>query len=641
MQNRNEQILGRIARHSNNGTTAKFKKTFPLFFLLLYSFSSLAEPDRWQQRIKYLMDVNLDVKSNFIKGKQTITYFNNSPDTLRRIFIHLYWNAFKPGSMMDVSSRSTENLVIGRDINRKDVNDFDRRFKKRIVEMTPEEQGWCNITRISMNGKLQQTKMHETILEVNIDKPILPKTSVDFDTQFECQVPKLSRRSGRDNAEGIRYSLGQWYPKVAEYDYEGWHADPYISREFYGVWGDYDVSITLDKNYKLGATGVLQNAAAIGWGYDKEGTALKPIPAATRTWKFSARNIHDFVWAADPTYKHITRKTVNGPLLHFIYKAVDSVEARWQSNADSAAMAYPFMAKTFGAYPYTDYSFIQGGGGGTEYPMATLVVNASLGTFIHEWCHRWYQMLMCTNENLHAWMDEGFTSYADSRVLGWLRNDKSFVFKNKYDAYFKLAGSRFDEPMGTPANLTSTNYAYNGNAYHKGAVFMAQLGYVVGEAGLDKILMEYYGQWRFKHPDPNDFMMVAQKATGMELQWYKQYFLYTTKTIDYAIDSLWSDGANTNLRIKMVGTMAMPIDMLLTFKDGSKEWHYIPLDMMFGAKPAEDSQPRKVYPAWPFTHPEYTISTTKKITDVVSVEIDPSLRMADVDRRNNKLELKW
>ncbi len=614
-----------------------------LLVLLSVSFSVQvnAQPGRWQQRIKYAMDVSLDVNTNLITGKQTITYFNNSPDTLKRVFMHLYWNAFKPGSMMDESSRSTEKLVVGRDARGKDMLDFDRRFKIRIADLKPEEQGGCSVTQISVNGKIQQTILHETILEIILDKPLLPKASQVFNTQFNCQVPKLSRRSGRDNAEGIRYSLGQWYPKIAEYDNEGWHADPYISREFYGIWGDYDVNITIDKNYKLGGTGVLQNAAAIGWGYDKEGTNLKPITTATRTWKFAAKNVHDFMWAADTAYKHITRKTTNGPLLHFIYKAVDSVENRWQKNADSAALCYPFMAKTFGPYPYTDYTFIQGGGGGTEYPMATLVVSASLGTFIHEWCHSWYQMLMGTNENLHAWMDEGFTSYADARTLGWLRNDKGFLYKRTYDSYYRLVSSKFDETMGTPANFTHTNMAYNGNAYTKGAVFMAQLGYIVGEKNLDKILLEYYNQWRYKHPEPNDFIRVAQQVTGLELQWYKQYFVYTTKAIDYTIDSLWSDGANTNLRLKNMGKMAMPIDVLLTFKDGSKEWHYIPLDMMFGTKPAEDSLQRKVYTEWPFTKETYTISSAKKLTDVVSVEIDPSLRLADVDRKNNKIELKW
>ena len=618
------------------------KKIF-LFSLFTFHFSLFlhAQPDRWQQRIKYSMDVTVNVTTNIIKGKQTITYTNNSPDTLNRIFIHLFWNAFKPNSMMDVNSRSTENFILGTDINGKPVKDFDTRFIKRIAEMTPSEEGYCHVLKITNNGKSQKTKQHETILEVDLDKPILPKSSTVFNTEFECQVPLLSRRSGRDSKEGVRYSIGQWYPKVVEYDYEGWHADDYVSREFYGVWGDYDVDITIDKNYKLGASGVLQNATEIGWGYDKEGTPLKPVQANERTWKFSAKNVHDFVWAADPGYKHFTRQTANGPLLHFIFKDDAATEAQCIKTADSCVMIYPFMAKTFGAYPYPVYSFLQGGGGGTEYPMATLVKNFGFETAVHEWCHSWYQMMLGTNENLYAWMDEGFADYAEARVLAWLRKKDFFEGASEYDRYFNLARSRFDEPMSTHANWFSTNLAYNINSYYKGAVYLRQLGYIVGENNMDKILLEYYRQWRFKHPNPNDFIRVAEKVSNMQLQWYKEYMLNTLKTVDYGIDSLWEDNGISKIRLKRIGEMPMPIDLELRYKDGTKEIHYVPLNLLFGEKPVENTTPRIVHEEWKWTHPTYIVEFKRKLTDIKEVEIDPTHRLADIEPRNNVLRLKW
>lgn len=614
-----------------------FLAIFSLFLLISYS-----QPDRWQQRIKYVMDVNLDVNTNKITGKQTITYTNNSPDTLSKIFIHLFWNAFKPNSMMDMMSRKSDGIVLGTTVKGEDVTDFDARFRKRISELTPEEQGYCTVLKLSMNGRQQQIKQYETILEVKLDKPIIPKSTVAFNTEFECQVPKLSRRSGRDSQEGIRYSMGQWYPKLAEYDNQGWHADEYIRGEFYGVWGDYDVNITLDKNYKLGATGELQNAASIGWGYDKEETELKSIPGTLRTWKFSAKNVHDFVWAADTSYKHITRKVSNGPLLHFIYKNNPVDDAKWQTTADSCAMIYPFMAKTFGPYPYPVYSVLHGGGGGTEYSMATLVRNNSFESATHEICHSWYQMMLGTNENLYAWMDEGFTSYAQARALAWVRHKDFFASADEYDLYFRLAKSRYDEPMSTPANFFNTNHAYNYNSYYKGKVFIRQLAYITGEQAIDKIMLEYYRLWRFKHPDPDDFIRVAEKVSDMQLQWYKDYMVNTTKTIDYSIDSLWEEGGKTKIRLLRTGAMPMPIDLQLTFKDGTKELHYIPLSLMYGEKPVEDSSiQRKTYEAWKWTHSTYVIETSRRLTDITIVEIDPSRRMADIDRRNNKLELKW
>ena len=601
---------------------------------------SAAQPNRWQQRIKYIMDINVDAATNIIKGKQTITYTNNSPDTLKRIFIHLYWNAFKPNSMMDVNSRSTENLILGTDIKGKPVKDFDTRFKKRVAEMTPDEQGYCNVLKFINNGRPQRTKLHETILEVILDKPILPKSSTIFTTEFVSKIPLLARRSGRDNPEGVRYSIGQWYPKVSEYDYEGWHADDYISHEFYGVWGDFDVNITIDKNYKLGATGVLQNAAAIGWGYDKEGTPLKPASADVRTWKFSAKNVHDFVWAADPGYRHFSRQIANGPLLHFIYKP-DSTEDKWVATADSCVMIYPYITKTFGPYPYPVYSFIQGGGGGTEYPMATLVKTASFTTAVHEWCHTWYQMIMGTNENLYAWMDEGFASYAQAKTLAWLRKKDFFEGAAEYGRYFNLARSRFDEPMSTHANWFSTNLAYNTNSYNKGAVFLRQLGYIVGEAAMDNILLEYYRQWRFKHSNPNDFIRVAEKVSDMQLQWYKEYMLNTIKTIDYSIDSLWEERGVSKIRLKRIGEMPMPIDLELKFKDGTKELHYVPLNLIFGEKPAENKTPRIVHEEWRWTHTTYTVEFKRKLIDLKEAIIDPSGRLADIERKNNSLKLNW
>jgi hypothetical protein len=628
---------------TNDRLRKVFMKRFLLVFLLVPVFTiAFSQQDRWQQRISYNMDVKLNVVTNKLNGTQKIEYYNNSFDTLNKIFVHLYWNAFKPGSMMDESSRSTETLVLGNDRKGNPVTDFDRRFKKKIATLTPDEQGYCNVSKFVYNGHAQKVKMHETILEVDLDKPILPRSMAAFTTEFECQVPKLSRRAGRDNEEGVRYSMGQWYPKISEYDEQGWHPDNYIRGEFYGVWGDYNVNITIDKNYKLGASGILQNAAAIGWGYDKEGTPLKPATGDERTWRFSAKNVHDFVWAADPEYKHVTRQVPNGPLLHFIYKNDPAKEAGWQATADSAVMVYPFIAKTFGPYAYPVYSFLQGGGGGTEYPMATLMKSSSFPTALHEWCHSWYQMMLGTNENLYAWMDEGFADYAEARTFAWLHKTNFFAHAPEYESYFNLVKSGYDEPMSTPANFYKTNLAYNVNAYYKGAIFLRQLGYIVGESNIDKIMLQYYRQWRFKHPTPNDFMRVAEKATDMQLQWYGQFMVNTTKTVDYAIDSLWDENGKTNIRVKRIGEMPMPIDVQLTFKDGSKELHYIPLNLMYGEKAAEsDTITRTVDEEWRWTQPTYVFQTSRKLFDLSQVEIDPTQRMADIDRRNNLLKITW
>ncbi|MEA3426743.1 MAG: M1 family metallopeptidase [Bacteroidota bacterium] len=610
-------------------------------FLLSIAVSQLttvfAQPDRWQQRIKYNINVAVDVATNRFKGTEKLEYTNNSPDTLDKVYFHLYWNAFQPGSSMDVRSRELGKIQIAEPRRNSDGLDWDARVKDRISKLTPDQIGYQRVSSIRIAGVEQQLKEHETILEVILSKPILPKSKVQMDVVFEAQVPLQIRRSGRDNAEGIRYSMSQWYPKMVEYDYQGWNANPYIAREFYGVWGDFDVNITIDKSYMVTAGGDLMNANEVGFGYQAPGTVVKPATGNTLTWKWQAYNVHDFMWAADPSYKMITRAVKDGPLIRVVYKAVDSLENRWQKMADTAALAYPIIAKTFGAYPYKTYTFIQGGDGGMEYPMGTLLKSASVGTAIHEWMHSWYQMMMGSNESLYPWMDEGFTDYASTRVLATLRNSKDFWYTGSYRGYFALAKSGYEEPASTHADHYNTNYAYASASYSKGALFLSQLGYIVSDSVRDKILLAYYNQWRFKHPNPNDFVRVAEKQSGMELDWFKEYWINSTKTIDYGVGDIAVKEGKTMITIRRIGKMPMPVDVLLTFKDGSKELHYIPLNLMYGEKPAEDATPRTVHEEWKWTHPEYSFATSRGIQEIRSIEIDPSQRLADVNRINNKL----
>jgi len=642
------------------------KSTFLFLIALFLILITQAQPGRWQQKVKYDMNINMDVNTNKFTGKQKLEYTNNSPDKLNRLFYHLYFNAFQPNSSMDVRSRELGKAIIN------GSPDWDTRVKDRILKLKEDEIGYQEIISIKMNGIPQPFKYHETILEVKLTKPILPNSKVILDMEFEAQVPMQVRRSGRDNpATGVRYSMSQWYPKLCEYDNDGWHPNQYVAREFYGVWGDFDVTINIEKNYKLGATGLLVNASEIGWGYDKAGTALKPTTKDKRSWHFVGNNIHDFVWAADPEYKHISRSINNGPVIHVIYndKPGDvKNDSAWIKVADAAVKVLPFIEKKFGKYPYPQYSFIHGGDGGMEYPMATLISSPSLGTAIHEWMHSWYQMIMGTNESLYAWMDEGFTSFAENLVTQFntgrpdisiyedalkkrpdnenlrylVENVLPQAHSGAYNSYFSLVQSGLEEPLTTHADYFNTNAAYGSAAYSKGEVFMEQLGYIIGADARDKILLEYYRQWRFKHPNVNDFMKVAEDVSGIQLDWYQMYFVNSTKTIDYGIDSLWEENGLSKIRLKRTGYMPMPIDLRLTFKDGTTQMHYIPLNLMYGEKLAEHTnETRIVYEPWRWTHPTYVIEFKNKLIDLKRVEVDPSKRMADVNRKNNVIELNW
>ena len=639
-------------------------KAFLFFFLLMASLTTIAQPGRWQQRVKYTMDINMDVNTNRFTGKQKLAYTNNSPDVLSKLFYHLYFNAFQPNSSMDVRSRELGKTLLGA----RQQQDWDARVRDRISKLTDSEIGYQKIISLKINGIPQPFKYHETIVEVDLIKAIAPTSTVIIDMEFEAQVPLQIRRSGRDNpGTGVRYSMSQWYPKLCEYDNEGWHPTPYVAREFYGVWGDFDVTINIDKTYKLGGTGMLLNAAEIGWGYDMPGTELKPSAKPKRSWHFTATNVHDFVWAADPDYKHLVRKMPSGLILNIIYKNKENDptnDTAWNTVGDAAVAVLPFIESKFGKYPYPQYSFIHGGDGGMEYPMATLLNNPGLGGVFHEWMHSWYQMMLGTNESMYAWMDEGFTDYASGLVQGYYRDKVSRVMGaanpayikvldsvaallpsehfGSYQSYYSLAKSGFEEPLTTHADHFETNFAYGAAAYSKGCVFIEQLGYIVGTATRDKILLDYYKQWRFKHPNASDFIKLSEDVSGIKLDWYKEYWCGTTKKIDYAIDSLWEENDVSIIRLKRIGQIPMPIDLKLTFKDGTTEMHYIPLNLMYGEKPADDKEGKRVvHEEWRWTHPTYNIQFKHRLTDLKKVEIDPSKKMADVDQRNNILQLNW
>ena len=643
--------------------------------LIAFTLIVNAQPNRWQQQVNYTIDVNFNVNTNQYTGNQKLVYTNNSPDTLKQLFYHLYFNAFQPGSSMDMRSQRQGTIGVGS----RNTPDWDARVTNRIANLKPNEIGYQKIKTLTVNGVAQPFSVSETILQVTLTKPILPKTSVTILMNFEAQVPLQVRRSGRDNPRtGVRYSMSQWYPKLCEYDYEGWHPTPYVAREFYGIWGNYQVNITIDKNYMLGGTGNLLNPNQIGMGYQADGIKPPRPSGNTLTWQFNAPMVHDFVWAASPNYTHDKVKMPNGTELHVLYTTdnetsaynynalPDSVKAKygynnsnyydaniaaWKKVLPAAQKVLPYIEKTFGAYPYKQYSFIQGGDGGMEYPMATLIATASLGTVLHEWMHTWYQMLLATNEGQYAWMDEGFTEWASNLVSEYYQNGDVALYNNgvpinnhidNYKGYYNLVKSGLEEPLTTHADQFNTNYAYSNAAYNKGCVFLEQLGYIIGGPQRDSLMLNYYNQWRYKHPNPVDFLVLAQKQTGLQLQWYRNFFVNTTKTIDYKIDSLWQTGNTTKIRISRIGQMPMPIDVLLTTKDGKRELHNIPLNLMYGAKPAEYiGLPNKIYTPWQWTVPTYTIETNLPLGSITIVEIDPSQRLSDVERKNNKLELTW
>ena len=602
-----------------------FKYIALLTLVALTLFTNVGAQAYWQQEVEYTMAVNMDIDDYTYEGVQKLVYTNHSPDSLKKVFYHLYFNAFRPGSEMAI-----------RQDNAADIN---TRFDIDLDSIPAESEGRLEVFNLKQDGTPVDSESSETILEVTLNKPLPPGSKTVFTLEFKGKVPQLIRRAGKNSSEGVALSMAQWYPKMAEYDYDGWNAAPYLGREFHGVWGDFDVTITLDKSYIVAASGYLQNADDIGYGYsDRKRPKSKK---GNISWHFVAPNVHDFTWAADPNYIHDIHPGPNGVDLHFFYINDETNINNWKKLQPHTAELMRFYNTNIGPYPYKQYSVVQGGDGGMEYAMLTLITGGRdyrslFGVTAHELAHSWFQHILATNEMKHEWMDEGFTSYictlAEDLII---EENKPFPLEDSYSGYLYLATSGIEMPQSTNANRYNHNMAYESTAYDKGAVFLAQLGYIIGPRALANTLKEYYQKFKFTHPTPNDFRRVAEHMSNIQLKWYLTDWTQTTNRIDYSIDSIEKKGEKTHVFLKRKELMPMPLDVLVNYKDGTQEVFYIPIALMRGTKENPYAVKWRILEDWSWANPNYDFFIDRPLDGIESIIIDPTFLMADIDRSDN------
>jgi len=303
----------------------------------------------------------------------------------------------------------------------------------------------------------------------------------------------------------------------------------------------------------------------------------------------------------------------------------------------------------FGQYPYPVYSFIQGGDGGMEYPMATLITGhrnlvSLVGVSIHEMMHSWYQMVLGFNVSLYAWMDEGFTQYTSELITEHLKEQGMIPgdpdpnpFTGFYRGYENLTRKGIEEPLSTHADHYDFNQSYGIAAYIKGAVFLHQLQYVIGRPAFEVGMRAFYDRWQFRHPDDVAFIRVMEQVAGLELDWYREYMVNSVKTVDYAVDTLEQTDTGVLIRLSRQGGMPMPVDVAIELNDGSKLYYTIPLDLMRGHKSevAPNGTPWLPAPDWHWVNPYYGLSLDTPIGSIRSIEIDPTDRLADFGPENN------
>lgn len=608
-----------------------------LIGLLMLPATAWSQPSStWQQRVHYEMAIHLDAQHHRMRGHSRIVYTNHSPDTLYHVFFHLYFNAFHPQSMMAERNRH--------------LPDPDRRVVPKIWQLSPDEQGSHHITDLTQDGQPLTFRLTDTVLKAELARPLAPGDSTVFELRFRSQIPLQTRRSGRDNLEGIDFSMSQWYPKIAAYDGRGWHPDPYIGREFYGVFGTFDVRITLPACYTIGATGVLLNAEEVGHGYDRitsqgwtrfdpREVGLRCTPGDSLTWHFRAENVHDFAWAADPDYIHEAWQDDSlGVTYHLLFQP--EVAERWQLMRQWVPWLIRYYSHRIGRYPYPQFTVAQAGDGGMEYPMINFITGrrspfSLLSVTAHEAAHEWFYGVLASNENAYAWLDEGFTSWATTEAIAHLLGQPP-DHQDATLSVIRLQQMGLFERLNTPADWFATNTAYSVAAYAGGEMLLDLLGYVISDSLRDVFLQTYFQTYSLRPIHPYDVEKVAEQVSGMRLDWFFEQLTNSTYTYDDALNVVKQqrtpEGWRVTLRLQRKRSMFLPVDVRLALADGSTQWVHIPLGLAQGHKPVPSNW--IVAEPWLWTFPTYTL-TLLLPARVIRAELDPLQRTPDHNRLNN------
>ncbi len=617
-------------------------------------------PGYWQQDVHYSIRANLDEKKGIISGSESLAYQNNSPDTLKFVYFHLYQNAFQPDAYYDQLQAANKK--------ERSYGDYEKKGLGIQVEM------------ISVGGKSLRSETDNTIMKVWLDKPLLPGSSMIFDIRFRTYFDDggtVRRRMKTFDSFGSRHFDGvHWYPRIAVYDRKfAWTTDQHLDKEFYGDFGCFDVSLTTSNDNIVAATGFLLNRNkmlpdSLMQKLDIRNFALKPWnekpsviiphsddPATRKTWVYHAENVHDFAFTADPNYR-IGQSEWDG-IKTFAF--VQEPHARgWQNAALFTAIIIKTYSEKVGRYAYPKM-IVADAQDGMEYPMLTLDGGFDplyRDLLAHEVAHNWFFGMLGNNETYRASLDEGFTEFLDSYGLEQFDDDtltESKIFLNRWDKKFRKAVSVRDEEAylsylqsvqnGQDATLNTHSSMFNGalrhgggyrSVYFKTATMLYNLQYVLGDDLFWKAFSHYFNQWSFCHPYFEDFRNSIIQYTHVDLNWFFDQWLTTTKYIDYKVGRI-SKGDKPgiwNIRFKRKGSMQMPIDFIVETDQGT--YQYTIPNTWFAKTSAAKVLPRWI--GWQKLQKSYTaqVQVKGKIKNVV---IDTSKRLADINRLNNSKKL--
>ena len=610
-------------------------------------------PGYWQQDIYVNLEASLDDSLNTIDGKENLVYYNNSPDTLHELYFHLYQNAFQPGSYLD--DQYKDNKVI---------TNFGH-YEKQGLGTT--------VSSCIEDGNAVAPEIDNTMMRIKLKKPLVPNASVNVQLVFRTYFDNgsMRRRMKMFKHDGVtQYDGVHWYPRVSVYDRKfGWTTDQHLNREFYGDFGTFDVSLSLPSQYILEATGTLLNENEVmpkdlrekldikNFAKQKNGiTEIIKKDGSRKTWKYHAEDVHDFAWTCDPSYR-IGEVDWNG--VRCIALAQESAAWGWQHTAAHVAKVIETYSKDFGMYAWPKI-VVADARDGMEYPMLTLCGGTEPGSknvINHEVGHEWFFGMLGNNETYRAMLDEGFTQFLT--VWSFDRMDNGYPPHSPKADPFNLKPAREGASyygylrsaiQGDNTTLNTHSDQFNGAigqgggyglVYHKTSTMLFNLQYVLGDSLFLRAMSHYFNQWKICHPYVEDFRNSIISYTHVDLNWFFDQWIETSKVIDYEVKKVKRGDApgEYNVTFKRKGRMQMPIDFTVYNKEGQKFSYYIP-NTDFQKHTSATTLPK--WQGWDNIREEYT-ATVKINGKLKNVVIDTSYRLADINLLNNSLKCpeKW
>jgi hypothetical protein len=583
----------------------------------------------WQQRADYRIAATLDPATHELRGRETIHYVNRSPDPLPYLWLFVEQNICAPGSVTNQLDQPPL-VFLG--------STFDFSCKGFA--------GGLTLDHVRLGIRNLATTVTGTTMRIELPRPLAPGQFLDLDIGWRFTVPDYG--AGRMGRDGTLYELGQWYPRMVVYDdVRGWNHEPYIGGgEFYLEYGRFDVALTVPADYIVGATGVLLNPAEVltatqrarlararsssapvaiitaeeaGQAARREGGQAGRQSGGTRTWRFSADSVRDFAFGAAPDFRwdaSAYRKT----LIHTLYRPS---APEWEEANRMVRDAVQYYSEQWYPYPYPHITSIEGPIEGMEYPMITFDPRAPSReerqwVLAHELGHQWMPMIVGSNERLYPWMDEGFNTFID--LGNAARYFKGTAYGDSIEVhplhlYPDHAIADREQPLiGRP--VEGHDLFWTG--YQKPALMMQTLRYeVLGKVRFDYAFRHYLRAWAYKHPTPADFFRLMRDASGMDLDFFWRDWIYTTARLDQAVDSVGTADGAQKVFLSNRGTMTLPLEMDLTYADGTTERVRLPVEMW-------NLGPRFAY----------RVRGGRQVTGVV---VDPRGVLPDVDRKNNSV----